>query len=108
MRVEYPKAPGGALMQTRECIYAHSQQDYDMNQTIVVDVIPITHHSIDLWTASDTGNNVWAVHGHGDGGFKQLIDLYPTLLEAEEAYPEAWCSLSETEDYDWPSDTIPQ
>ena len=66
-----------------------------MNQ-IVTDVLVPIYHTIDLWTASDTGNNVWAVHMHGDGGFKQLIDLYPTLLEAEEDYPQAFRNATQT------------
>jgi hypothetical protein len=63
-----------------------------MNQ-IVTDVIEITSHSISRTTIEPT---MWAVTGHGGCGFEQLIDLYDTLAEAEEAYPEAWRNASET------------
>ena len=67
-----------------------------MQQTIVVDVIEITHHSINLMTSPETGNSYWAVIGHGDGGFSQQIDSYDSLVSAQKDYPEAWCKASET------------
>ena len=80
-----------------------------MNQ-IVTDVIEITHHSIERMALDPTR---WVVWGHGPDNFVQLIDSYDTLEEAEKEYPMAWRSASETgilldDDYDWPSDTIPQ
>jgi len=67
-----------------------------MQQTIVVDVIEITHHSINLMTSPETGNSYWAVIGHGDDGFSQQIDSYDSLVSAQKDYPEAWCSAFET------------
>ena len=57
-----------------------------MNQTTVVDVIEINWHTISETTIEPT---MWAVTGHGDDGFEQLIDLYDTLDEAEKEYPDA-------------------
>ena len=83
-----------------------------MNQTTVVDVIPIDLFTIERSTLEPS---TWLVWGHGpdasfDGGgshdFVQLFDSYDTLDEAEEAYPDAVTITAD--DYDWPSDTIPQ
>ena len=56
-----------------------------MNQTIVVDVVE-PWHTISETTVDPT---MWQVTAHGDNGFDQLIDLFDTLDEAEEAYPDA-------------------
>ena len=90
-----------------------------MNQ-IVTDVIEITSHTIRLATPFE--ERQWEVIGHGltrlGYGFTQVIDSYSTLKEAQTDYPKAFCVWSETEledciaetadDFDWPSDTIPQ
>ena len=56
-----------------------------MNQITVIDVIQ-PWHTISRTTVEPT---MWQVRAHGDNGFEQLIDLYDTLDEAEEAYPDA-------------------
>ena len=57
-----------------------------MNQTtVVVDVVE-PWHTISRSTVEPT---MWQVRAHGDNGFDQLIDLFDTLDEAEEAYPDA-------------------
>ena len=76
-----------------------------MNQ-IVTDVVPIDLFTIERKTCGDTGVSMWAVIGHGDNDFTQLIDSYATLDEAEKEYPDAVTITAD--DYDWPSDTIPQ
>ena len=73
-----------------------------MNQTTVVDVIE-PWHTISQTTVEPI---MWQVTAHGDNGFEQLIDLYNTLDEAEKEYPDAVTITAD--DYDWPSDTIPQ
>ena len=67
-----------------------------MQQTIVVDVIEITHHTIDLLVIGNTGISMWVVNGHGDDDFTQQIDSYDSLESAQKDYPEAWCNASET------------
>ena len=64
-----------------------------MNQTIVVDVIEPTHH-IKLNVLM---TKPWEVYAHGPDGFRQRIDGYDTLKEAQTDYPKAWCSWKETE-----------
>jgi len=74
-----------------------------MNQTTVVDVIPIDLHTIERSTLEPS---TWLVWGHGPDDFVQLFDSFDTLDEAEKAYPDAVTITAD--DYDWPSDTIPQ
>ena len=73
-----------------------------MNQ-IVTDVVPIDLHTIERSTLEPS---TWLVWGHGPDDFVQLFDSFDTLDEAEEAYPDAVTITAD--DYDWPSDTIPQ
>ena len=74
-----------------------------MNQTTVVDVIPIDLFTIERSTLEPS---TWLVWGHGPDDFVQLFDSFDTLDEAEKAYPDAVTITAD--DYDWPSDTIPQ
>ena len=85
-----------------------------MNQ-IVTDVLVIDYHTIDRTFCGDTGVWMWAVNGHGkyegDKPFMQIIDYYNDLALAQKDYPKAWCTADQTgilDDFDWPSDTIPQ
>ena len=57
-----------------------------MNQTTVVVDVDDPWHTISETTVDPT---MWQVTAHGDNGFDQLIDLFDTLDEAEEAYPDA-------------------
>ena len=57
-----------------------------MNQTTVVDAIPIDLFTIERSTLEQ---EMWIVWGHGDNDFVQLYDSYNTLNEAEKAYPDA-------------------
>ena len=68
-----------------------------MNQTIVTDVIEILYHSISRMTCGDTGVKMWAVCGHGEDGFTQLIDSYDSLAVAQADYPDAWNSATDWE-----------
>ena len=68
-----------------------------MNQTIVVDVIE-PWHTISRTTVEPT---MWQVTAHGDNDFEQLIDLFDTLDEAEEAYPDAVTLPNGEPDSDW-------
>ena len=90
----------GHLVDERECVPEDDgdicQDCYQIVRAIVVDVIEITHHSINLMTSPETGNSYWAVIGHGDDGFSQQIDSYDSLESAQKDYPEAWCKASET------------
>ena len=58
----------------------------NMNQTtVVVDVIE-PWHTISKTTVEPT---MWQVRAHDADKFHNLVDLFDTLDEAEEAYPEA-------------------
>jgi len=74
-----------------------------MNQQTVVDVIPIDLFTIQRSTLEPS---TWLVWGHGPDDEVQIFDSYDTLDEAEKDYPNAVTITAD--DYDWPSDTIPQ
>ena len=74
-----------------------------MNQTTVVDVIPIDLFTIER---SVLEPSTWVVWGHKGDEKVQLFDSYDSLDEAEKAYPNAVTVTAD--DFDWPSDTIPQ
>ena len=76
-----------------------------MNQQTVVDVIPIDLFTIERSTLEPSTWIVWG-HSDDDDDFVQLFDSYDTLDEAEKAYPDAVTITAD--DFDWPSDTIPQ
>ena len=64
-----------------------------MNQTIVIDVDDLDYvdvvepwHTISKTTVEPT---MWQVRAHDADKFHNLVDLFDTLDEAEEAYPDA-------------------
>ena len=57
-----------------------------MNQTTVVDIIPIDLHTIERSTLEPS---TWLVWGHCHDDKAQIFDSYDTLYEAEKEYPDA-------------------